>query len=314
MAKVSKYSMSKKNKPALGKGLDSLLGGTVAELHVKVQEGSISVLPLDSLLVNKEQPRQYFSEEGLMELAESIKHLGIIQPLTVRHDEVTGKYLIISGERRYRAAQKVGLTTIPAYIRNATGGELLELALVENIQREDLNPIEVALSYQRLLEQTGGTQEALAKRIGKKRATISNYIRLLQLPAIVQLGLSEQRLDMGHARALLQVQDSERQLELYQMILEQSLSVREVEELARAINSTGKEDTFQEQKISTNLGNGNHKPLEEYCALEKHLAKVFATKVSLRYSKQGKGKISILFGSEEELERIMLLLERVQQE
>lgn len=303
--------MSKKNKPALGRGLNTLLGGTTTALVSKPQEGGIAMIALEQITANKEQPRQHFAPEALRELAESIKHLGIIQPLTVRPEEGSGKYIIISGERRYRAAQLVGLKVVPAYIREAQGSQLLELALVENIQREDLNPIEIALTYQRLLEQSGSTQEALAQRVGKKRTTISNYMRLLQLPAVIQLGLSEHRLDMGHARALLQVQDAERQLELYQLILEQSLSVREVEELARAINNADESATQLEPVAS------KHRPTrlpEEYQALERHLGQVFASKVSLRYSSQGKGKITIPFASEEELERIVLLLERVQQE
>lgn len=303
--------MSKKNKPALGRGLDTLLGGASAPLQPEGQKAGIAMLPLELISTNKAQPRQHFAEEGLHELAESIKHLGIIQPLAVHPEAGTNRYIIISGERRYRAAQLAGLSVVPAYIREVEGGELLELALVENIQREDLNPIEVALTYQRLLEQSGSTQEALAQRVGKKRATISNYMRLLQLPAVVQLGLSEQRLDMGHARALLQVQDPERQLELYQMILEQSLSVREVEELARAINSTA--EGISGATPSPAKATAARLP-EEYLALEKHLAKVFAAKVSLRCTKLGKGKISIPFHSEEEFERIMCLLERVQQE
>lgn len=301
--------MSKKNKPALGRGLNTLLGGESTMIAPPPQEGSIALLSLDKLIANQEQPRQLFTEDSLVELAESIKHLGIIQPLTVRPELGTEKYLIISGERRYRAAQIAGLNTVPVYIREAKTGELLELALVENIQRENLNPIEISLTYQRLLEQSGGTQEALAQRVGKKRSTISNYLRLLQLPAVVQLGLSEQRLDMGHARALLHVEDPERQLELYHMILEQSLSVREVEELARAINNTDSPE--YSKKASKAKSSGGHLP-EEYYTLEKHLGKVFSTKVSLQCNKLGKGKISIPFDSEEELERIMLLLERVQ--
>lgn len=300
--------MSKKNKPALGRGLNTLLGGESAMIATPPQEGNIALLSLDKLIANQEQPRQLFTEDSLVELAESIKHLGIIQPLTVRPEQGTGKYLIISGERRYRAAQIAGLSTVPVYIREAKSGELLELALVENIQRENLNPIEISLTYQRLLEQSGKTQEALAQRVGKKRSTISNYLRLLQLPAVVQLGLSEQRLDMGHARALLQVEDPERQLELYQMILDQSLSVREVEELARAINNADSVDP--PKKPSKAKSSRGHLP-EEYHTLEQHLGKVFSTKVSLLYNK-GKGKIAIPFDSEEELERIMHLLERVQ--
>lgn len=303
--------MSKKSKPALGRGLNTLLGGATASLPIEGQKTGIAMLPLELIVANKEQPRQHFVQDSLDELAESIKHLGIIQPLTVRPEAGTSRYLIISGERRYRAAQLAGLSVVPVYIREAEGSELLELALVENIQREDLNPIEVALTYQRLLDQSGSTQEVLAERVGKKRATISNYMRLLQLPAVVQLGLSQHHLDMGHARALLQVHDPERQLELYQMILDQSLSVREVEELARAINSKDEpalgNNPLQRKVSSSRLP-------EEYHALEKHLGRVFSAKVSLRCSKLGKGKISIPFNNDEELERIMMLLERLHQQ
>lgn len=285
-----------------------MLGGQSSGLSAPSSLGSISTLPIDLITPNKEQPRRSFEDESLVELAESIKHLGIIQPITVRQED-DERYLIISGERRYRAAQLAGLSSLPAYIRSSKDEELLELALVENIQREDLNPIEVAISYQRLLEQSSITQEMLAQRIGKKRATISNYIRLLQLPSVVQLGLKEGALDMGHARALLQVHDSERQLELYKLIIDQGLSVREVEDLARALNS----EKSEEGKKDSSKKEAKALP-KEYHLLEQHLGKVFEAKVSLSYSKSGKGKISIPFAGEEDLERIMLLLERIQQD
>lgn len=301
--------MSKKNKPVLGRGLNLMLGGQSTTLeNTEAGASSMATLSLELIIPNANQPRQKFTDDSLNELADSIKHLGIIQPITVR-PEADGNYLIISGERRYKAAKLAGLKEVPVYIRSTQEGELLELALVENIQREDLNPIEIALSYQRLLEQTGVTQESLAQRVGKKRSTISNYMRLLQLPSQIQLGLRDGNLDMGHARALLQVRDPERQRELYELILCQALSVREVEDLARALNSP------DEGESENKPGKARPKDLpREYHLLEQHLAKVFATKVSLSCSKLGKGKISIPFTSEEELERIMLLLEKIQQD
>lgn len=301
--------MSKKNKPVLGRGLNLMLGGQSTTLeNTEARASSMATLSLELIIPNANQPRQKFTDDSLNELADSIKHLGIIQPITVR-PESDGNYLIISGERRYKAAKLAGLKEVPVYIRSTQEGELLELALVENIQREDLNPIEIALSYQRLLEQTGVTQESLAQRVGKKRSTISNYMRLLQLPSQIQLGLRDGNLDMGHARALLQVRDPERQRELYELILCQALSVREVEDLARALNSP------DEGESENKPGKARPKDLpREYHLLEQHLAKVFATKVSLSCSKLGKGKISIPFTNEEELERIMLLLEKIQQD
>ena len=221
----------------------------------------------------------------------------------------SGSYQIISGERRWRAAQLAGLKTLPAYIRSTQEGELLELALIENIQREDLNAIEIALAYQQLIEQHGLTQAKLAERVGKKRVTISNYIRLLQLPAEIQLGLTQHLIDMGHARALLQVEDTERQIELYNLIITEHLSVRAVEELARAI---------AEEPEATPLPTPHpQQPAKaerkDFKLLERHLAQVFSSKVTLRCSASGKGKLTIPFSGDEDLERIMQLLERIQQ-
>ena len=222
-----------KNKNVLGRGLGNLLGGETASAAL---QGTVSIqeLPLEKIAPNPDQPRKHFEQEGLEELAASLRALGLVQPITVQALP-SGSYQIISGERRWRAAQLAGLKTLPAYIRSTQEGELLELALIENIQREDLNAIEIALAYQQLIEQHGLTQAKLAERVGKKRVTISNYIRLLQLPAEIQLGLTQHLIDMGHARALLQVEDTERQIELYNLIITEHLSVRAVEELARAI-------------------------------------------------------------------------------
>lgn len=302
--------MSKRHKPLLGRGLDSLLGGAselAQGLAPEHNDGtqSIANISIELLTPNRNQPRREFDDERIGELAESIKHIGLVQPITVQ-PQSNGRYLIISGERRYRAALLAGLESLPAYVRQANADEVLEMALVENIQREDLNAIEVALAYQQLAETLSLTHEALAERVGKKRATVTNYLRLLRLPAQIQLGISQRLLEMGHAKALLQVDDTERQIELYQLIVQEKLSVREVEELARAIRE-GK------PKASANPTNRGRTTLpREYHTLEKHLGQVFETKVSLRYSSKGKGSINIPFSKEEDLERIIQLLERIQ--
>lgn len=302
--------MTKKQKSVLGKGLNAMLGGeTLSTLRhtdsPSALEGghTIGKLPLDKIYPNPNQPRTHFDQESLTDLANSIKHLGLIQPITVRPDG-KGAYLIISGERRYRACKLLNISHVPVYIRDVVAEEVLELALVENIQREDLNAIEVALAYQHLSEQTGATHEEIARRVGKKRSSISNYLRLLKLPAEIQLGLSEQALDMGHARALLQIDDAERQMELYQLILNEGLSVREVEELARAIktNHTPIDKPTQKKKDSNTA----------YLALEKQLSKAFGVKVRFSHNEKGRGSINIPFTSEEEMERLISLLQRIQ--
>lgn len=305
----------KKQKTVLGKGLNSMLGGEsfsnlTAVQHITSDGAStIATLPLSLLEANKEQPRRHFDPEALAELAESIKHLGLVQPITVQPTS-EGRYLIISGERRYRASMMAGLETVPVYIREVTNKEALELALVENIQREDLNAIEIALAYQGLLESIeGSTHEGIATRVGKKRSSVSNYLRLLRLPAEIQLGLSQRKLEMGHARALLQIEDAERQMELYHLCINEQLSVREVEELARAIKEGAKEEDLAPTKASKS--SLSTRPME-YKALEQHLAKVFGSKVSLRCNPKGRGSISIPFASEEEMERLIALLQRIQ--
>ena len=221
---------------ALGRGLDSLIS-----MDDEPASGSSAIndIPLSAISPNPDQPRTNFDDEALEELAASIRQIGIIQPLSLRK---TGPdtYQIIAGERRYRAALMAGLQSVPAYIRTANDAELTEMALIENIQREDLNAIEIALTFRKLIEQYSLTQEALSERIGKKRATIANFLRLLRLPAEVQLGLRDKRVDMGHARALLTISDPALQLKLYNEILKQGLSVRRVEELAKAYENAGK--------------------------------------------------------------------------
>ncbi len=295
-----------KNKNVLGRGLGNLLGGETATQALQ-STTSIQELPLEKIAPNPDQPRKHFEQEALEELAASLKVLGLVQPITVQALP-SGSYQIISGERRWRAAQMAGLKTIPAYIRATQPSELLELALIENIQREDLNAIEVALAYQQLTEQYDLSQSKVAERVGKKRVTVTNYIRLLQLPAEIQLGLTQRLIDMGHARALLQVDDTERQIELYNLIITEHLSVRAVEELARAIS---------EAPETTPLPTPQHQHSEkterkDFKLLEQHLAQVFSSKVTLRCSASGKGKLTIPFSGDEELERIMQLLERIQ--
>lgn len=296
--------MAMKTKSVLGRGLGNLLPDEpMASLSgaASIQELSISLIQ-----PNPNQPRREFDEERLEELASSIRALGLVQPITVQ-ELGGGQYQIISGERRWRAAQRAGLERLPAYIRPVRAEELMELALVENIQREDLNAIEIALAYQQIIDLQQLKQEELAERVGKKRTTVANYLRLLRLPAEIQLGLTQRLIDMGHARALLQIEDTERQLELYALIQQEQLSVRAVEELARAVQQGGEE-------LPTPKPSSSPKPSAraDYKILEQHLAQVFASRVTLRCNAQGKGRLTIPFSSDEELERIMQLLERVQ--
>lgn len=215
----------------LGRGLDALIDTTHI---VTAGSSSINEIALEKIYANPDQPRQTFDEEALQELAQSIKEHGVIAPITLRKDP-HGKYMIIAGERRYRAAKLIGLNTIPAYIRTAKDEQVMEWALIENIQREDLDAIEIALAYQRLIDEYQLTQERMAERVGKKRATIANYLRLLKLPAEIQLGIKEKKIDMGHARAILGSSSPEQQLSLYKKILHNGLSVRKVEELVNAV-------------------------------------------------------------------------------
>ena len=296
--------MAMKTKSVLGRGLGNLLPDEpMASLSgaASIQELSISLIQ-----PNPNQPRREFDEERLEELASSIRALGLVQPITVQ-ELGGGQYQIISGERRWRAAQRAGLERLPAYIRPVRAEELMELALVENIQREDLNAIEIALAYQQIIDLQQLKQEELAERVGKKRTTVANYLRLLRLPAEIQLGLTQRLIDMGHARALLQIEDTERQLELYALIQQEQLSVRAVEELARAVQQGGEELPTAKPASAPKAS-----AREDYKILEQHLAQVFASRVTLRCNAQGKGRLTIPFSSDEELERIMQLLERVQ--
>ncbi|MDR0961915.1 MAG: ParB/RepB/Spo0J family partition protein [Mediterranea sp.] len=285
---------------ALGRGLDALL--SMDEVQTE-GSSSINEIELTKIKVNPNQPRHEFDEESLQELADSIAEIGIIQPITLRKLS-DDEYQIIAGERRFRASQRTGLQTIPAYIRTADDENVMEMALIENIQREDLNSMEIALAYQHLLEQYGLTQERLSERVGKKRTTIANYLRLLKLPAPIQMALQNKQIDMGHARALITLSTPQLQVKLFEEIIEQSYSVRKVEEMVKALNngetiqSGGKKMTAKHAKLP-----------EEFNLLKKHLSNFFDTKVQLSYSDKGKGKISIPFRNEEELERIVGILD-----
>jgi ParB family chromosome partitioning protein len=240
------------------------------------------------------------------ELAASISKIGVIQPITLR--KIDGeKYQIIAGERRYRASQMAGLDSIPAYIKTADDDELMEMALIENIQREDLNAIEIALAYQNLIDSFSLTQEQLSERVGKKRATVANYLRLLKLPAEVQMGIKDRKIDMGHARALVTINDPVSQLAVYNLILRDGLSVRKVEAIVKEINK-GKDvdEVINPSKSREPRASKEKKSATgEFSALKKHLSDYFKTEVQFTCNKQGKGKITIPFKSPEELERII---------
>ena len=272
----------------LGRGLDSLISMDNSQTS---GSSAINEIELSQISPNPEQPRAWFDEESLEELASSIRELGIIQPLTLRKLGAD-QYQIISGERRYRAAKKAGLTTVPAYIRTANDSELTEMALIENIQREDLNATEVALTFKKLIDQYRLTQEQLSTRIGKKRATIANF-----------LGLRDRRVDMGHARALLAVENPKLQLRLYNEILKKGLSVRQVEELAKEYNETSATEA-PKKAASASIS-------KEFESLKKHLSSAFQTKVQFSCDKQGKGKIAFPFKNEEELARLITIFDRV---
>lgn len=284
--------MVKRN--ALGRGLGALIDDAQ-----KMQSAGIKEIELSKIEANPFQPRTKFDEESLQELATSIKEIGLIQPITIRK---TGeeKFQIIAGERRFRAAQIAGLETIPAFVRKAKDDGMLEMALVENIQREDLDALEIALSYQRLIEELEFTQEELSARVGKKRSTVTNYLRLLKLPAVVQKGLIDKEITMGHARAMINIQDPEMLLEVYGQIIKNAYSVRKVEEMVRGIN---------EDKQENNEKSKNTKFPKEYQAAKKHLDAVLHTKIELSMNNKGKGKIVIPFKSVKDFERIVKIIE-----
>ena len=286
---------------ALGRGLDSLISMN------DVQTGgssAINEIAISQISPNPEQPRTSFDETALEELAMSIRELGIIQPLTLR--SVGPKaYQIISGERRYRAAKLAGLNSVPAYVRTANDSELTEMALIENIQREDLNAIEIALTFRKLIDQYHLTQERLSERIGKNRATIANFLRLLKLPAEVQLGLRDKAIDMGHARALLSLDKPSQQLRLYNEIVGKGLSVRQVEQLVKDINAGG-EGVLAPKVKPASSG-------KDYRILQRHLTATIGVPVKMTCDPYGRGRITFPFRSEAELENIITIFDQLKE-
>lgn len=289
-----------KKRDALGKGIDSLL--PPIDDIITGGSSAINEIPIDNITPNPDQPRTTFDDGALNELAISIRELGIIQPLTVR-SAGDDKYQIISGERRYRAAILAGLTSVPAYVRSVNDVELTEMALIENIQREDLNAIEIALTFKKLIEQYKLTQEKLSERIGKSRTTITNFLRLLKLPAEVQLGLRDHRLEMGHARALLSIDDPKLQLKLYDEIQRNDLSVRQVEQRARDFQKAGEAGTKVPPAKSRNAN--------DFDLLTKHLSSSFGVPVKFNCSMTGRGKITFPFKNEQELDKIIAIFDKL---
>lgn len=301
MAKATK-------KQALGRGLSALLKDpenditSAEDKNADKVVGNIVELDLDAIEVNPFQPRSHFNDEALNELASSIRELGVIQPITVRKLEFN-KYQLVSGERRYRASKLVGLDTIPAYIRIANDQESLEMALVENIQRQDLDPIEIALSYQRLIDEIQLTQEKLSERVGKKRSTITNYLRLLRLDPIIQTGMRDGFLSMGHGRALVNIEKTKDQIALYEKIIEQNLSVRETEAAVKAYHSSSEDNVAASPTAKKVVA------VPEFIAKSKdNLTNYLSVKVDIKASANGKGKITIPFHSEEEFKRLKKLI------
>lgn len=294
--------MATNKKYALGRGLDALI--STGEVHTG-GSSSINEVALADIKANPNQPRREFDAEALEELAESIRQIGIIQPITLRKMD-DGTYQIIAGERRWRASQMAGLESVPAYVRTANDEKMMQMALVENIQREDLNAIEIALAYQNLLEQYGLTQDALSEKVGKKRATIANYLRLLKLPAQVQMAIQKREMDQGHARALLGLEQPSMQVKLFNEIQQKGYSVRKVEEMVKAINA-GETVVSGAKRFKD-----RRKALpEEFIPLRDRLSDFFKAKVQMTCSDEGKGSISIAFSSEEELERIVALFDKL---
>ena len=286
---------------ALGRGLDAL----ISTEGVRPQGSStINEIPLAQIEANPNQPRREFDPEALQELATSIREIGIIQPITLRQID-DNRFQIIAGERRWRASQIAGLTAIPAYIRTISDESIMEMALVENIQREDLNAIEIALAYQHLLENDGMTQEKVSERVGKSRAAIANYLRLLRLPAQIQLSLQKKEIDMGHARALLSLDSPSLQIKLYKEIMKNNYSVRKVEEMVNLLRN-GEDVSSGSKKIVAKQALP-----EEFNVLKERLSSFLNTKVQFSCNPKGKGKISIPFNNEEDLERILTLFDQL---
>lgn len=291
-------------KAALGRGLSALLSDpnndikSVQDKNAEKLVGSIIEIELDTVEVNPFQPRSNFNEEQIQELASSIRELGLIQPITVRKTDFN-RYQLISGERRYRACKSLGLTTIPAYIRLANDQESLEMALVENIQRQELDPIEIALSYQRLIDEIQLTQEQMSERVGKKRSTIANYLRLLKLNPIIQTGMRDDFISMGHGRALINIEDEDVQLDIYHKIIKQNLSVRDTENLVKR----------HQQEVSPKKKSAkNDKSFTITREAQKNISDFFSASADIKVAATGKGKITIPFYSEEDFNRILELV------
>ncbi len=298
----------KYDRRVLGRGLDDMGNGRGLDALIDTKEvrtqgsSNLNEIPLAQIEPNPNQPRREFDEDALQDLANSIREIGIIQPVTLRQ-VASDKYQIIAGERRWRASQMAGLTAIPAYVRTVEDENVMEMALVENIQREDLNAIEIALAYEHLAETTGMTQEKISERVGKSRAAVTNYMRLLKLPAQVQMALKNKEIDMGHARALLSIDSPSVQIKLFKEIQKYGYSVRKVEEMAQMLKY-GEDVQSGKKKIASKASLP-----EEFTILKDRLSSFFQTKVQMTCSVKGKGKISIPFANEEELERIMNALD-----
>ncbi|MCG3167665.1 MAG: putative chromosome-partitioning protein ParB [Bacteroidia bacterium] len=293
--------MNNNKKSALGRGLSALLEDAGTDITTGIDSGStskvaggVSTIPISSIEINPFQPRTHFEQQALEELSASIKSLGVIQPITVRkmgHD----KYQIISGERRFRASQLAGLKEIPAFIRIANDQSMLEMALVENIQREDLDAIEIAISYQRLVEEVKLTQEELSERVGKQRSTVANYLRLLKLPPEIQLAIRDKKISMGHARTLINIEDPAKQKDAFNQIIEKELSVREVEDVVRGLKKQVKK-TAPAPKLPLSF---------ELQKINEDLSRLLEAKVKLKSTRAGNGTITIQFNSERELKNIL---------
>ena len=289
---------------ALGRGLDALISTEA----VRTQGSStINGIQIDQIQASPNQPRREFDEESLQELAHSIREIGIVQPITLRQI-ANNKFQIVAGERRWRASQIAGLKAIPAYIRTIDDETVMEMALVENIQREDLNAIEIALAYEHLMENSGMTQEKVAERVGKSRTAVANYLRLLKLPAQVQMALQKKEIDMGHARALLSLESPSMQIKLFKEIQKNGYSVRKVEDLVRNFKSSETDgDELQKITLRPQLP-------KEFNVLKKRLSAFLNTQVQMSCSAKGKGKITIPFADEQELERIMNIFDKLKEQ
>jgi ParB family chromosome partitioning protein len=285
----------------LGRGLGALIDGVEKEILEKKVEANLQI-DINSIDGNPFQPRTRFDSQTLEELAASIRQVGIVVPLTVR-ETGDGRYQLIAGERRLRAARMAGLTHVPAYVRTADDTAMLEMALVENIQREDLDAVEVAITYQRLIEECSLTQEQLSDRVGKQRSTVSNYLRLLRLPAEIQLGIRNSNLSMGHARTLVNIEDPAKQIDIYYHIIREDLSVRATEELVRQLQSAAVRDPAKAEK--------RKKLNTEFEELGKQLSGLFGTEVQFRINEKGRGKITIPFSDSDEMERIIAMLDKL---